>query len=139
MKIKSIIFLAVMVLFIGALKSQSNSPWTPVLVSMDGTNTYKGVEMYYSLSKCGNKDVVLVKLINTNSNAVKAQWITAVVSNDNKEHYGKTQLVSVNLKANSESVGACNSKPSELVIKLADFGVTSEQFQTIVGSSFYVQ
>jgi len=123
----------------GVAKAQNNTEWTPILVSMDGTNTFKGVEAYYSLSNCAGSDVLLIKLKNTNDKAVKAQWVNAIVSNDEKEHYGKTKLVSVNLKATSETVGACNAKPTELVVKLSDYGVTLKEFKTIVGSSFYVE
>jgi len=123
----------------GVAKAQNNTEWTPILVSMDGTNTFKGVEAYYSLSSCAGSDVLLIKLKNTNDKAVKAQWVNAIVSNDEKEHYGKTKLVSVNLKATSETVGACNAKPTELVVKLSDYGVTLKEFKTIVGSSFYVE
>lgn len=139
MKIKNLILIASLVMMFGVTKAQNNVEWTPILVSMDGTNTFKGVEAYYSLSNCGGKDVLIIKLINTNNKAVKAQWVNAIVSNDEKEHYGKTKLVSVNLKATSESVGACNSKPSELIVKLSDYGVTLKEFKTIVGSSFYVE
>ena len=139
MKIKNLILIAALMMMFGVVRSQNAVEWTPVLVSMDGTNTFKGVEMYYSLSNCGGNDVVLVKLINSNAKTVKAQWVNAIVSIDEKEHYGKTKLVSVNLKANSESIGVCNAKPTELVIKLSDYGVSVKDFKTIVGSSFYVE
>lgn len=120
-------------------KAQNTAQWTPVLVNVDGTNTFKNVEVYYMLSTCGSEDVVILKMINTNSKDVKAQWVTDIVTKDDKEHYGKTQLVSVKLKANSEEVGACNSKVKELVVKLGDFGVAKNDFSTIIGSSFFVE
>ncbi|MBK6522476.1 MAG: hypothetical protein IPG08_09120 [Sphingobacteriaceae bacterium] len=139
MKIKNLIVIAALMMMFGVVKAQTNVEWTPILVSMDGTNTFKGVEAYYSLSNCGGSDVVIIKLKNTNDKAVKAQWVNAIVSNDEKEHYGKTKLVSVSLKATSESVGACNTKATELIVKLSDYGVTLKEFKTIVGSSFYVE
>lgn len=139
MKFKNLILIAALTVMFVATNAQNNIEWTPILVSMDGTNTFKGVEAYYTLSNCGGSDVVIIKLKNTNDKTVKAQWVNAIVSADEKEHYGKTKLVSVNLKATSETVGACNAKPTELVVKLSDYGVTLKEFKTIVGSSFYVE
>lgn len=123
----------------GVVKAQNSNQWTPVLVNVDGTNTFKNVEVYYSLSSCGSDDVVILKMINANTTDVKAQWVTDIVTKDDKEHYGNTKLVSVKLKASSEVVGACNSNIKELVIKLSDFGVSKNDFSTIIGSSFYVE
>lgn len=139
MKIKNLILAAALVMMFGVVKAQSNSQWTPVLTNVDGTNTFKGVEMYYSISTCGTSEVVFLKLVNTNAQTVKAQWINDVVSNDNKEHYGQTKLVSVTLKPNSEVVGTCNTKIKELVVKLKDYGVEAKDFNTIVGSSFFAE
>lgn len=139
MKIKNLILAAALIMMFGVAKAQQNSQWIPVLTNVDGTNTFKGVEMYYSLSTCGTNEVVLLKLVNTNAQSVKAQWINDVVSNDTKEHYGQTKLVSVTLKANSETVGSCSNNTKELVVKLKDFGVAAKDFNTIVGSSFYVE
>jgi hypothetical protein len=138
MKIRNLILVAALMLTLGA-KAQNNSQWTPVLVNVDGTNTYKGVEMYYSLSNCGGSEVVFLKLVNTNAQAVKAQWVNDVVTNDNAEHYGKTKLVSVSLKPNSEVIGTCDTKIKELSVKLKEFDVEAKDFNTIVGSSFYVE
>lgn len=139
MKIKNLIVAAALMMMFGVTKAQSNSQWIPVLTNVDGTNTFKGVEMYYSLSTCGTSEVVLLKLVNTNAQSVKAQWINDVVSNDTKEHYGQTKLVSVTLKPNSEVVGSCDTKVKELLVKLKDYGVEAKDFNTIVGSSFYVE
>jgi len=58
-------------LFFGVLRSQTGKQWTPVLISMDGTNGFAGVEATYSLDKCGSNDIVLLRLKNTNSYSVK--------------------------------------------------------------------
>lgn len=133
---RNLILMSAMMVTFGITKAQS---WTPVLANMDGTNTFKGVEVYYSLSTCGNDDVVVLKMVNTNAKEVKAQWVTDIITTDEKEHYGNTTLVSVKLKANSEAIGNCNTKPAQLVIKLSEFGVAKKDFSTIVASSFYVE
>lgn len=136
---RNLILAAVLMMTLGVAKAQNDAQWTQVLVNVDGTNTFKNVEVYYMLSTCGADEVVLLKMINSNTTDVKAQWVTDIVTTDEKEHYGKTQLVSVKLKASSETVGSCNGKVKELVIKLSDFGVAKKDFSTIVGSSFYVE
>ncbi len=139
MKMRNLILAAALLMMFGVARAQSNSQWIPVLTNVDGTNTFKGVEMYYSLSACGTSDVVLLKLVNTNAQTVKAQWINDVVSNDTKEHYGQTKLVYVTLKPNSEVIGSCTTKIKELLVNLKDYGVEAKDFNTIVGSSFYVE
>lgn len=134
---RNLILIAAMMMAFGYAKAQQS--WTPVLANMDGTNTFKGVEVYYALSTCGNDEVVILKMVNTNAKEVKAQWVTDIITTDDKEHYGNTALVSVKLKANSEVIGNCNTKPVQLVIKLSDFGVAKKDFSTIVASSFYVE
>lgn len=137
MKLRAIFLLATFAFIVNLTKAQnSTNQWTPVLVSMDGTNTYNGVELNYQLTKCGADDVVLLKITNTNPYAVKAHWINVIKTKDGKELYGNSKLASVTLSANSESTGGCKSKPTELKIKLSDFGTTSSNFETIVGSSF---
>jgi hypothetical protein len=136
MKMRNLFLTALLMMAFGFAKAQT---WTPVLANVDGTNTFKGVEVYYMLSGCGASEVVILKLVNTNAKDVKAQWVTDIITTDEKEHYGKTTLVAVKLKANTEVAGTCNGKIKELVIKLSDFGVAKKDFSTIVASSFYVE
>jgi hypothetical protein len=136
MKYRSFLFSALFVFFIGFSKAQTNTAWTPVLISMDGTNSYNGVELNYQLTKCGNDDVLLLKLTNTNTYSVKAHWINVIKTKDGKELYGNSKLTSVTLGANAENNGNCKGKPAELKIKLSDFGANASNFETIVGSSF---
>jgi uncharacterized protein YpmB len=143
---RNLILAAALMMMFGIANAQnqpagkvSNMQWTPVLTNVDGTNTYKGVEMYYSISTCGTNEVIFLKLVNTNAQTVKAQWINDVISNDTKEHYGQTKLVSVTLKPNSEVIGSCSSNIKELTVKLKDYGVDAKDVNTIVGSSFYAE
>lgn len=136
MNFKSLLFSALFVFLIGFTKAQTNTAWTPVLISMDGTNSYNGIELNYQLTKCGNDDVLLLKLNNTNTYSVKAHWINVIKTKDGKELYGNSKLTTVTLGANAENSGDCKGKQSELKIKLSDFGVNANEFETIVGSSF---
>lgn len=122
-------------LFFSFLRAQTKTNWQPVLISMDGTNGYKGVELYYSVETCNATDVIKLKLVNTNSFALKAHWITVLVTNGDKELYGKTELVTVQLDANKEYIGTCK-KTDKLTIKLADYGIKATDLKTMVGSNF---
>lgn len=137
MKLRSLLFLALFTFAFTFSKAQQvNASWTPVLISVDGTNAYNGVEMDFQLTKCGADDVVLLKLKNTNSFAVKAHWITVIKTTDGKELYGNSKLTTLNLPANDQLTGNCKTKPYELKINLSDFGINAAQFETIVGSNF---
>lgn len=136
MKIQNLILITAMMLFFGVLKAQTSNEWQPVLISMDGTNSYKGVEATYSLGKCNNKDVVMLKLVNTNKFSVKAQWINVVVKKDGKELFGNSKLVSIKLPASDEVTGSCSSKAVELIINLSDLGIQASDVNTFVASNF---
>ena len=138
MRTKGLIFITAMLLFIGVSKAQSTIEWKLTTIGMDGTNGYNGVEVYYATSSSKSGDVVLIKLINSNPFPVKAQWVSVMVTNDDKELYGKTQLVSYKLAANSEAVGSIKDKSSALTIKLSDYGIKASELRTFVGSSFDV-
>lgn len=122
-------------IFFSLSKAQTAINWQPVLISMDGTNGYKGVEMYYSVEKCNSNDVILLKLVNTNTFALKAHWISVLVTNSDKELYGKTELVTIQLEANKEYIGSCK-KTDKLMIKLNDYGIKGSDLKTMVGSNF---
>lgn len=135
MKTRTLIFFASLLLFFSISNAQTNQNWQPVLISMDGTNGYKGVEMYYAIEKCNADDVLHLKIVNTNNFALKAHWINVIVDNSEKEHYGKTELITVKIDANKELIGTCK-KSDPLLLKLNDFGVKSIDFKTLVGSNF---
>lgn len=102
---------------------------------MDGTNGYQGVEMYYATATCNSTEVLVLKIVNTNSYAVKAQWINLIVDKNDKEHFGKTQLTSFKIDSSVTSAGDCN-KANALMIKLSDYGVKASDLKTFIGSNF---
>lgn len=138
MKIKSLITIAAFLFCAGFLKSQTSINWQTAAIGMDGTNGYNGVEVYYALSTCNANEVVSLKLINHNNYDVKAQWINVVVSNDGKEHYGSSKLVSYKLAANAEVIGDCKDKTATLTFKLSDYGIKASDLRIFVGSNFDV-
>ena len=111
--------------------------WKPVLINMDGTNAFKGIDVTYMVSKCNSKDVVLLKLVNTNTYSVKAQWINVVVTKGG-ELFGNSKLVSLKLAPSSENIGYCSGKIIQLTIKLSDFGIDATNIDTFVASNFDV-
>ncbi len=137
MKIQIFILLTIM-LFCGVLTAQTNKEWKPVLISMDGSNGFAGVEATYMLEKCNSVDVVLLKLKNTNNYAVKTQWINSVVTKDGKDLFGTNSKISrIRIGANGEGAGDCSGNTVELTIKLSDFGILLNNFETFVGSNFF--
>lgn len=140
MKIKSLIFLFALMLFASATKAQNNVEWQPVLISMDGTNGFQGVDAYYSVSNCVSGDVVFLKLVNNNTYSVKAEWINAIQTKDGKELFGSQVLNKISIAPKSEVKGDCQAQGNTLTLKvnLADYGTKTSNFSTIVGSNFNV-
>ena len=138
MKIKNLILITALFFLSGTFKGQSNNNWIPVLISTDGTNGNAGVEASYMLAKCNASDVVFIKLTNNNQYPVTAQWIDLVQTKDGKEHFGNSKVVSIKLGAKSETTGDCTGNTAQLIITLSDFGVDVKNFETVVGSNFYV-
>ncbi len=138
MNIKNLITALAFILCSSFLKSQSSVNWQLAAIGMDGTNGYNNVEVYYSVSTCNSNEVISLKLINHNDYEVKAQWINVVVGNDDKEHYGKSKLVSYKLAAKAEVIGDCKDKTSTLTFKLSDYGIKASDLRIFVGSNFDV-
>ena len=138
MKIKTLIFVAAMMLVFSIAKTQTTNNWQLAAIGMDGTNGYKGVDVYYQLTTCNSAEVIVLKIINTNAYAVKAQWINAIATNDNKDLYGKSKLVSYKLPSKGEAKGDCNDKTGILSFKLSDYGIKASDLRIFVGSNFDV-
>ena len=148
MKIKNYFFVASIILLCNAFKAQqfqtgkaqikNDLEWIPVLISHDGTNTNEGIEASYALTNCGGNETVLLKLKNTNNFSVKTQWVNQVITKDGKENYGNSKITFFALPPNSEKAGDCSGNNFPLVIKLNDFAVQANNFETFIGSNFFV-
>lgn len=79
---------------------------------------------------------MLLELINTNNYKVKAEWLHAPITKDNKQHY-KDELQTIELNANETKTGKCG-EAKQLIIKLSDYGVTITELQDYYGSNFNV-
>ena len=138
MKIKTLITFVALLLSSSFLKSQTSINWQPAAISIDGTNGFQGVDVYYYLTTCNSNDVVILKLINRNPYDVKAQWKSVLVGNNDKELFGKSKLVSLKLSAKSEVEGSCKGKEAVLIVKLSDYGLKASDFRIFAGSAFDV-
>lgn len=134
MKIKNLLISFVLLATV-SIRAQESKSWTPVLISFDGTNGFNGVEAWSRLSTCNNSPVVLIKLVNNNEYSVKATWINLIQTNDNRDLYAPGQ-VSINLPPKSEKAGTCGDVSAELIIKLSDIGIMSDNFKALTGSNF---
>ncbi len=157
MNIKKNIFIASIILFCGAMQAQgvklsaqpgnvqvnntdnarTQNEWKPFMLNHDGTNVNGGVQAVYALVKCNNEDVVLLKMNNTNSFSVKAQWINQIISKDGKENFDPAKITFISLPPNTETTGDCSGNTTQLMVKLSDLGVSLNNFETFVCSNFY--
>jgi len=138
MKIQTLIFFTAMLLFFGTFKAQTNNEWQPVLISSDGTNEFKGVVATYSLATCNSKEIVLVKLVNNNNYALKAQWRNLVQTEDGRDLFGTGEPLLIALAPNSQTSGDCSGNNFQLIIKLSDFSIKSANFKTFIAANFEV-
>ena len=54
--------------------NDEESSWSPAKINSDGTNLLDGVEFYKKTISTAMKALIIVKVVNTNSYAVKIQW-----------------------------------------------------------------
>src|ERR1017187_9742416 len=129
MKIHYPLFLVSFILLFSCAKAQTENWQGLYLGSPDGTNSFNGVEAYYTISTCNNNDVILIRLTNHNAYAVKAGWQDFVMSKDNKKLDRATVQDSVTIQPQSVVAGECAGNSVQLVIKLTDFGILKEDFK----------
>jgi hypothetical protein len=134
--------LSIFILFyVTSVFAQSNSNWSPIGLSVSGKNMQNGVEAFYQLSKCNNEDVVFIKFINNNANAVVVEWNDAIftkalqLQNNQKGNNKKTLTIG----ANKVIFGDCSSKSQpELTVKVHDFINNIADFKLFKVTSFQV-
>ncbi len=137
MKIYYPLLLAAFVVMFSGLKAQTTENWQGLyLGSPDGTNSFNGVEAYYTISTCNNNDVILIRLTNHNAYAVKAGWQDFVMSKDNKKLDRSTAQDSITIQPQTIVAGDCNGNSVQLVIKLTDFGILKEDFKEFIPAKF---
>jgi hypothetical protein len=138
MRIKSLLFIAFISLFVQSFKAQSHEheKWFPVLISIHGTVAHQGVKANAMITTCNNEPVMLLELVNTNNYKVKAEWLHAPITKDNKQHY-KDELQTIELNAGETKTGKCG-EAKQLIIKLSDYRVNVNDLQDYYGSNFNV-
>lgn len=121
--------------------AQNNSDWQPIYLQVTGVNTMDGVEASFQINTCNGIDIVYIKFINHNPNAVKIEWFDAVFSQELK-WYNKDQAAdkkSLVLSANAEAKGACsNNLYPALFVKVKDFVADKKDFKRYSASQFRV-
>lgn len=100
-----------------------------------------GVEASFLVNTCNGVDIVFIKFINHNANAVKIEWFDAVFSQElkwnNKEAPGDKK--SMVLAANAEVKGECSKNQyPELFVKVKDFVADKKNFKRYSASRFKV-
>jgi len=113
--------------------------WAPVSLTQSGQNIKDGVEAFCQHTKFNGEDVVLLKLINHNAEAVTIEWNSAFLTKDLKwvSNKNKTSKQSLTLNANETVEGECAGKSHpELVTKMNDFTVRMEDIKSF-GTTFF--
>lgn len=113
------------------INAQTNE-WQPIFLQVTGVNTLDGVEASFQINTCNGEDIIYIKFINHNANAVKLEWFDGVFTQElkwiNKElPVDKKSLI---LTANKEVKGECMSKLyPELMVKMEDFVADKKDFK----------
>ncbi|MBI5218022.1 MAG: hypothetical protein HY958_03735 [Bacteroidia bacterium] len=134
--------LSFIILFSGSFTfAQTSSDWNPIGLTVDGKNMQNGIKAFYQLNKCNNEDVVFIKFINDNTNAVVAEWNDAVFTKEHKwvgNEKGDSKK-SLTIGGNVIIIGDCSgiSHP-ELVVKIHDFIKNINDFKSFKTTFFQV-
>jgi hypothetical protein len=124
-------------LLFGFSNAQTTQNWKPLyLGSADGTNSFNGVQAYYTITTCGNDDYILVSFTNHNKYAVKAGWRTSVMTKDSRQVYRGDAQDSLIIQPGATVTGDCTGNSVQLVIKLTDLGILKEDFKDFIPAKF---
>lgn len=100
-----------------------------------------GVEASFQVNTCNGVDIIYIKFINHNANAVKIEWFDAVFSQELKWNSKETPAdkKSLVLSANAEVKGECSKNLYlELFVKVKDFVADKKDFKRYSASRFKV-
>jgi len=119
--------------------AQTNSGWVPIHLTVSGYNMQDGVEAFFQLNKCNEEDVVFLKLINHNADAVTVEWTDAIFTKELKwvSKENATERKSLTINANETVQGDClRIDQSKLVVKINDFIKKTDDFK-LYGTTFF--
>lgn len=87
------------------------SDWKKAMVNTAGTNTMRGIEVFFKRTTCSGTEQVLVKFVNTSSNEILIEWADGIYTSDNEivrnERNDKPRELI--LGANEQIEGSCAS------------------------------
>jgi hypothetical protein len=111
--------------------------WQPAMLNtMDGTNSFDGVEAYYALTTCTGTEMVLVKIVNHNTYTIKAEWRDLILTQADKQLFRSNQKNFVVLAPKSLASGSCSGNAVQLTLRLSDFGTDAKNFKIFGTSEF---
>ena len=115
--------------------------WISISLAFTGQNVQNGVEASCQLAKCNGEDVVLLRFINHNTEAVKIEWNDAVFTKELKwvSKENVTEKKSLIIKTNETVQGECTgNNQTQLVVKVSDFVKTLDDFKRYGVTAFQV-
>jgi len=118
-------------------KAQSNENWQPVALTAGGATNANGIEATYELASSGGHDVVIVKLVNHNTYAVKATWKDLIITKNGQNLSGNNTQESVTIAPKiraSDDLG----NTVQVTVKLSDFQTNATNFKSFDVSNFDV-
>jgi hypothetical protein len=121
--------------------AQSNEEWSKIGLSASGKNIQNGVEAFYKTAICSEEKVVLIKFVNHNSFAVKAEWDEAIFTNEmiwyTRSSDNSKKMITIGV--NETIYGDCSDESKKiLVVRISDFIKTSDNFKLFGIKSFKV-
>lgn len=138
-KITSLVILSMLTLGIKAQNIQTNATqgadgnWQPVVLT-GGSNNANGVEASYRLSTSNGNNVVIIKLVNHNTYAVKARWNDIIITKNGQHLSGNNQ----DSATIAPKVRVSDDIPNtaQVEVKLSDFHIQAPDFKGFTVSGF---
>jgi hypothetical protein len=135
-KIASIFILSLLTFGIQAQTNATQGAggnWQPVTVTTGGANTLNGVEVNYLLGD----NVVIIKLVNHTTSAVKATWNDGILTKNGQSLTGNNTPESVTI-APKIRVSDDDGNTVQVTIRLSDFHTKAADFKNFIVSNFDV-
>lgn len=105
------------------MQNEQKPNWEPFKLGVDGNNVQNNVAFFTQKSDCNSKQVVLVKVVNSNTYPVNLSYQISA----------ETPVVEVKIPASITLEGTCSSTDANLVKLVVDFpkGKTEDEIKKI--------
>lgn len=125
--------------FMYQLNAQQDNDWKAVFLDPTGNHIQHGIEVYFKPSICNGKDVVMLKLVNTNNYNVELSWFNAFFTGNKTwvKHNLPEQKITFYLQANTAAEGNCQDN-TQLVFALDKANLTASTFIRLTTEYFTV-